>query len=332
MKKQILSKAIVAAIVGFLWSSRPAEAQSDLVITTNAAGGKVQNIELRNLPRLTPQNLSRSESVIRLNTNFGGRQPMVPMPPTARPLPQATEEAAVDYNATFQRVNPDAKFNDARSLMVTNQLAQRNLRNQVVLAAMVEVPRHQFVPTETSADSYEDKPLDIGYGRSMESPYIIATAASKLGLRTGDRVLEIGTGSGYQTAVISKLAGQVYSVEDLEELFKRARTDLQGAGYTNNIFLRQADASLGWSEAAPFDAIIVNIGTNQFSTEIVEQLKERGRLVVPIADDGKLHVYQKIGGRVVEMENVHVRLTPLIGNAVKRDTTPRGKVMKLQAP
>ena len=173
----------------------------------------------------------------------------------------------------------------ARDRMVAEHLRGRGIRDERVLAAMARIPRHRFVEEAFAARAYGDSPLPIGEAQSISQPYIVALMSEALGLRGGERVLEVGTGSGYQTAVLAELAGKVYSVERVRSLADRALRLLSDLGYYN-IRVRVGDGSLGWPEEGPFDAILVTAAAPQIPEALAAQLSPGGRLVVPVGGAG----------------------------------------------
>jgi protein-L-isoaspartate(D-aspartate) O-methyltransferase len=171
----------------------------------------------------------------------------------------------------------------ARKLMVKRQLEARGITDSRVLAAMEEVPRHFFVDASLADEAYDDNPLPIGEGQTISQPYMVAVMTELLKLQPHERVLEIGTGSGYQAAVLSRLSKWAYTVERLERLLQKARKTLDECGYHNVSFL-VADGTQGWPAEAPFDGIIVTAGAPVIPEVLVEQLQEGGRLVIPVGD------------------------------------------------
>ncbi|MCD6419721.1 MAG: protein-L-isoaspartate(D-aspartate) O-methyltransferase [Synergistetes bacterium] len=167
--------------------------------------------------------------------------------------------------------------------MVETQIAKRGIKDERVLAAMANLPRHLFVPPRLRDSAYDDTPLPIGMGQTISQPYMVALMTELLALKGDERVLEIGTGSGYQTAVLCKLCAQVYTVERIEELIPIAEENLITAGL-RNFRIKHGDGSIGWEEEAPFDAIIVTAAAPEVPQSLVEQLGERGRMVVPIGE------------------------------------------------
>ncbi len=174
-----------------------------------------------------------------------------------------------------------ADYAIARDRMVAEQLRARGIRDERVLGAMARIPRHRFVQEALAGRAYGDIPLPIGDGQTISQPYMVALMSETLGLRGGERVLEVGTGSGYQAAVLAELAGKVYSVERVRSLADRALQLLGDLGYYN-IRVRVGDGSLGWADEAPFDAILVTAGAPEMPAPLTEQLVEGGRLVAPV--------------------------------------------------
>jgi len=191
----------------------------------------------------------------------------------------------------------EARFETQRLEMVENTIAARDVGDPAVLEVMRKVPRHQFVLPEDIDDAYADHPLPIGYGQTISQPYVVAWMTEQLELQPGERVLEIGTGSGYQAAVLAELDDlEVYSIEIVPELAESAQARLQELGYTQ-VHLLQADGYYGWPEAAPFDAIIVTAAPDHLPAPLADQLSEGGRLVIPIGSPG---AYQTLWKFVLE--------------------------------
>ena len=210
----------------------------------------------------------------------------------------------------------------ARTRMVRQQLKApgRDIRDQRVLEAMRTVPRHEFVPGNVRAQAYQDTPLPIGHGQTISQPFIVAYMTELLDPDPGERVLEVGTGSGYQAAILSRLVGEVYTIEIVEPLGERAREALAAAGCAN-VHVRLGDGYRGWPEAAPFDSIIVTCAPDHVPQPLVDQLKEGGRLVIPVGDDRdvqKLVVLRKTGGKVQRESVLPVRFVPMTGEAEER--------------
>ena len=201
-----------------------------------------------------------------------------------------------------------------REEMVRRQIAEREVRDARVLGAMKAVPRHEFVPAELRGRAYEDRPLPIGYGQTISQPYIVAFMTEQLAPKPADRVLEVGTGSGYQAAVLARLVAEVFTIEIVEPLAARAKADLARLGF-KNVQVRAGDGYRGWPEAAPFDAIIVTCAPDRVPEPLVQQLKEGGRMVIPVGDygDQRLYVLEKRGGPVERRAVRVVRFVPMTG-------------------
>jgi protein-L-isoaspartate(D-aspartate) O-methyltransferase len=212
-------------------------------------------------------------------------------------------------------------FAAARKGMVRDQLSGpgRSITNSRVLAVMGQVPRHEFVPERYRSQAYEDGPLPIGYDQTISQPYIVAFMTEQLHPKPTDRVLEIGTGSGYQAAVLAGLVSEVYSMEIVEPLARRAETDLKRLGYTN-VTVRAGDGYKGWPEAAPFDAIIVTCAPENVPQPLVEQLKDDGRMIIPVGPAGnqELVLLRKQGTRLEKRATLPVRFVPMTGAAQKK--------------
>jgi len=178
---------------------------------------------------------------------------------------------------------PEDEFAAIRNRMVDTQIEARGITDPWVLGAMRRVPRHLFVPSSLWDQAYNDYPLPIGEDQTISQPYIVALMTEALELRSTDRVLEIGTGSGYQAAVLAELAAEVYSIDRLASLAERAQKMLEKLGY-NNFQVRVGDGTRGWPDAAPFNAILVTAGAPQVPRPLVEQLALGGRLVIPVGD------------------------------------------------
>lgn len=167
--------------------------------------------------------------------------------------------------------------------MVDEQLISRGISDRRVLGAFLKIERHKFIPAELRTSAYADFPVPIGEGQTISQPYIVALMTECLGLTGKEKVLEIGTGSGYQTAILAELAKEVYSIERLPGLTKKAEDILKELGYAN-IKIKCADGSLGWPEAAPFDRIIITAASPQIPLPLSEQLKENGRMLLPLGE------------------------------------------------
>jgi protein-L-isoaspartate(D-aspartate) O-methyltransferase len=205
----------------------------------------------------------------------------------------------------------------ARQHMVEEQIVARDVRDARVLAAMRKIPRHLFVPSQMLPYAYADEPLPIGYGQTISQPYIVAFMSEALELKPQERVLEIGTGSGYQAAVLAELACEVYSIEIVEPLGKEAAERLKRLGYTN-VKLRIGDGYRGWPEAAPFDAIMVTAAPDRVPPALVEQLRDGGRLVLPVGRFFQNLIRIRRTRKGTQQETLlPVRFVPMVGEAEK---------------
>ena len=206
-------------------------------------------------------------------------------------------------------------FLTQRRSMVESQLRARGIRDERVLAAMLRVPRHEFVSEEHREQVYEDHPIPIGEGQTISQPYIVAIMLEALALNPSDTVLEIGTGSGYQTALLSELTRQVYSVERHEALARSARDTLARLGF-NNVEVLVGDGSHGLADHAPFDAIVVSAAAPQIPPPLFEQLREGGRMVIPVgpAHAQELQLVRKHEGQPLVTSMEGCRFVPLIGS------------------
>jgi len=216
-----------------------------------------------------------------------------------------------------QRVDPVETYDpyrEARLEMVTRHLAPRGIADERVLEAMRHVPRHELVPDEEKPNAYADRPLPIGYAKTISQPYIVAAMTEAAKLRPGDKVLEIGTGSGYQAAVLAELGNEVYTIEIVPELAERARLDLVRIGYPD-VNVRAGDGYKGWREAAPFDAIIVTAAAPTLPMELYDQLATGGRMIVPVGDDDQVLWTIKRAQAGPEPERMFdVRFGPMLGD------------------
>ena len=206
-------------------------------------------------------------------------------------------------------------YTGERAAMVHEQIAGRGVRDSAVLAALSRVERHRFVPEEYVRAAYADHPLPIGYGQTISQPYIVALMSEALGIKPGDRVLEIGTGSGYQAAVLAEMGAEVYTVEIIPELARQATAVLDELGYTG-VHAQNADGYFGWDAHAPYDAIIVTAAPDHLPQALGQQLKEGGRLVIPIGPVGSvqtLWLFEKQNGELTATNLGAVSFVPLTG-------------------
>jgi len=196
--------------------------------------------------------------------------------------------------------------------MVEVQLRTRGIRDQRVLKAMRKIERHRFVPDNLKPNSYDDEPLPIGGGQTISQPYIVAYMTQALKLQGGERVLEIGTGSGYQAAILAELAKEVYTVEVYEKLAEKAQYILQKMGY-HNIQYRVGDGTLGWKEHAPYDAVIVTAAPPKTPEPLKDQIKVGGRMIIPVGQTFQnLLLYEKTKQKMKKKKLLPVRFVPLV--------------------
>ena len=221
-----------------------------------------------------------------------------------RAAPQPSPDDAV-------RQPPDVRL---RQIMVHRQIRGRGVEDERVLAAMEAVPRAEFVPTEQRPHAYEDRPLPIGEDQTISQPYIVALMTELLEVREGDRVLEIGTGSGYQAAVLAELTPHVYTIEIIPTLAERAEETLRRLGY-DSVEVKAGDGYLGWPEHAPFDGIIVTCAPQEVPQPLKDQLKEGGRMVIPVGPQWThqtLYLLTKKGESLQQKDVIPVRFVPMV--------------------
>lgn len=211
----------------------------------------------------------------------------------------------------------DTEHRELRARMVRDQIEARGIRDARVLAAMRKVPRHLFVPPDEQPLAYEDTPLPIGYDQTISQPYVVAFMTEALEPKPQDRVLEIGTGSGYQAAVLAELVREVYTVEIVDPLARQVEQRLRQMGYAN-VHARSGDGYRGWPEAAPFDGIIVTAAPDHVPAPLVEQLREGGRLVLPVGRwEQDLIRLRKTPKGITRESLLPVRFVPMTGEAEK---------------
>jgi len=205
-------------------------------------------------------------------------------------------------------------FDEQRERMVQEQLHTRGIRDERVLAAFRKVPRHLFVPPEYQREAYADHPIPIDQGQTISQPFIVALMVSRLRLQGHERVLEIGTGSGYQTAVLAELALEVYSIERIPELFRAAQSRLAALGYLN-VHLAPGNGSLGHPDAAPYDAIIVGAAAPEVPQPLLDQLGPYGRMILPVGSQQSqmLMEVERRNGKIVEQGVAECVFVPLLG-------------------
>lgn len=203
-------------------------------------------------------------------------------------------------------------FTQRRQQMITGQIKARGIKDPSVLKALENVLRHKFVPLSQRHLSYEDHPLPIGEGQTISQPYIVALMTELMGLKGNEKVLEIGTGSGYQAAVLGEIAQEVYTIEIVESLATRSRQVLSELGY-DNVFVKHGDGFQGWPEHAPYDAIMVTCAPAEIPSALIEQLAEGGRLVIPVGTFfQQLKVVEKRNGQITETDIIPVRFVPMV--------------------
>jgi protein-L-isoaspartate(D-aspartate) O-methyltransferase len=210
-------------------------------------------------------------------------------------------------------------YKTQRYEMVKSQIASRGIVNQKVLEAFRNVPRHEFVPHEYRRFAYADQPLPIGEGQTISQPYIVAYMTEVLNIKPGEKVLEIGTGSGYQAAILAEVEAEVYSIEVIEPLADRAKNVLENLGY-KNIFLKTGDGYQGWEEHAPFDAIMVTCSPSKIPEPLKEQLAEGGRMIIPVGEQNSiqyLYLLEKRKGKIRQQNVMPVRFVPMIDDKGK---------------
>jgi protein-L-isoaspartate(D-aspartate) O-methyltransferase len=223
---------------------------------------------------------------------------------------------AIASTSCSQKRSTPADFAAQRQKMVEQQLKPRGIEDERVLAAMAKVPREEFIPLNVRSAAYEDGPLPIGYDQTISQPYIVAFMTEQLRSKPTDRVLEIGSGSGYQAAILAALTAEVYTVELVEPLAKTAEANLQRLGY-NNVHVRLGDGYKGWPEEAPFDAIIVTCAPAKVPQPLIDQLKDGGRMVIPVGEQyaQQLYLLEKNNGQLKESATLPVRFVPMLREA-----------------
>ena len=218
-----------------------------------------------------------------------------------------------------QQAPTAADFGRQRHQMVEQQLKARGIKDERLLAAMARVPREEFVPADERGDAYEDGALPIGFDQTISQPYIVAFMTEQLRLRPSDRLLEIGSGSGYQAAVLAELVADVYTIDIIEPLAKTAEATLQRLGY-KNVHIKVGDGYKGWLEEAPFDAIIVTCAPEKIPQPLVDQLRDGGRMVIPVGERfaQQLYLLEKKNGQLKESATLPVRFVPMLRNVQEK--------------
>jgi len=201
-----------------------------------------------------------------------------------------------------------------RKQMVDNQIRARGVTHQATLKAMEKVPRHLFISDELWDKAYWDSPLPIGYGQTISQPYIVAYMTAILEPEKGDKVLEVGTGSGYQAAVLSEIVDSVFTIEIVDELAKTVEQKFKNLGY-RNINVKSGDGYFGWTEHAPFDKIIVTAAADKIPAPLIRQLAEGGKMIIPIGSEygvQYLVLVEKKDGKIIKHSNLPVRFVPFV--------------------
>ncbi len=213
----------------------------------------------------------------------------------------------------FTQIESDL-YRKQREQMVNLQIKARGIRDELVLKAMLKVPRHLYVPKNRISEAYDDGPLPIGYGQTISQPFIVAYMTEVINPSKCKKVLEIGTGSGYQAAVLAEIIDSVFTIEIITELFNEAKERLNRLGY-KNIKIKNADGYYGWKEFAPFDAIVVTAAAEFVPPPLIEQLKDGGKMVIPIGSPFQIQnliLIEKKDGKVYSKNLIPVRFVPLV--------------------
>jgi protein-L-isoaspartate(D-aspartate) O-methyltransferase len=224
-------------------------------------------------------------------------------------LAEAGEEALMDRDLITE-----AAFADQRERMVEEQIQRRGISDPAVLDAMRRIPRHLFVPAEFRSSAYADSPLPIGFDQTISQPYVVASMTEKLRLTSRSQVLEVGTGSGYQTAVLAEIVSEVYSLEFIPELADSAKSVLAKLGY-HNVYIRVGDGTQGWPDKGSFDAIIVTAAATEIPSLLVNQLGPHGRMIIPVrvnmSDTQELILLTRTESEIRQEVLYQVRFVPL---------------------
>ena len=227
--------------------------------------------------------------------------------------PERPPPAAVAQDVATSDASVADTLEAEREAMVERQIRARGIDDPAVLEALREVPRHLFVPPRLRPLAYRDRPLPIGFDQTISQPYIVAYMTAMADVSPEDTVLEIGTGSGYQAAVLGEVAGAVYTIEIIPELAERARQTLAELGYTN-VHARTGNGYLGWPEHAPFDAIVVTAAPDEVPQPLIDQLAVGGRMVIPVGTTyQEMTIIEKTPAGVVERQTIPVRFVPMTG-------------------
>lgn len=234
--------------------------------------------------------------------------------------PSSGENSAIAAQSEQEALKEDQKFIAARQQMVETQLKPRDISSEKVLNAMAKVQRQLFVPENLQEQAYADNPLPIGFGQTISQPYVVAFMTQALDIKEGEKVLEIGSGSGYQAAILAELTDNVYTIEIIPKLAENAKRNLKAAGYSN-VQVLNADGYFGWQQHAPFDAIIITAATTHVSTPLIEQLKGNGRMILPLGSTLYYQTLTLITKKDSELETsylIGVRFVPMTGEMQKK--------------
>ncbi|MBD3332020.1 protein-L-isoaspartate(D-aspartate) O-methyltransferase [candidate division GN15 bacterium] len=217
-----------------------------------------------------------------------------------------------------QKRTDNTNYEKRRHAMVARQLMSRDIEEQAVIDAMAAVPRHRFVPEDVRDMAYSDHPLPIGHDQTISQPYIVALMTELAQVDSSEKVLEVGTGSGYQAAVLAELCDSVFTMEIVEPLGRRADSALNALGYGDRVHVRIGDGYKGWPEQAPFDAIVVTAAPEKAPPPLIEQLADSGRLVIPVGDFYQdLIVIERRGDSTIRYPVIPVRFVPMTGDGVE---------------
>lgn len=224
-----------------------------------------------------------------------------------------------EANKNIGQKSSDAGFQEKRKQMVENQIMNRGIKDSLIVKAFLKVPRHQFVPKKYQRIAYSDRPLPIGDGQTISQPYIVAYMTQVLNLSRTDKVLEIGTGSGYQAAILGELNDSVFTIELLASLGKKASSLLSEMNYSN-IKVKIGDGYQGWEEYAPFDAIIVTCAPTEIPVALKNQLKEGGRMIIPVGSSyyQELVYLRKIDNQLLEQKVLPVMFVPMVDSTGRK--------------
>lgn len=232
--------------------------------------------------------------------------------------PLSCRDSKNEETEMTRQESPDDVYTEAREAMVRAQIEPRGVKDKLVLKAMRTVPRHRFVPEGLVDRAYSDGPLPIGENQTISQPYIVALMTELLGLKGGEKILEIGTGSGYQAAVLAEIVEQVYTIEIICSLAETAKKRLNEMGY-DNVTVECADGYQGWEEHAPFDGVIVTAAPDHIPQPLVDQLKVGAKLVIPVGDVfQELMVITRTETGIKKMNAIPVRFVPMTGEAERQ--------------